>query len=112
MGHHPDSLADWAKAAGHASAKRAEVPHADWIEIIQAERIVEAFEADLWSGGTGDVQGLRDMAASGCWQSHVPALDLSDEQVIQVRREIAAFSARWAETKVGAGQTLVWSPAS
>ena len=61
-GHHPEEIQEIAKAAGHASAKRAEVPAADFVPAIQAERIVEAFEADHWSGGQGDPAGVAYMA--------------------------------------------------
>src|SRR3954453_22084071 len=49
-GKHPEEVQDIAKAGGHASASRGRAPDADIIELIQAERAVECFEADLWSG--------------------------------------------------------------
>src|SRR5437016_10106782 len=54
-GRHPEEIQDVAKAAGHASASRASAPDPSIVPIVQAERIVECFEADLWGGG-GDSQ--------------------------------------------------------
>ncbi|MEJ2410561.1 MAG: hypothetical protein P8Y48_14945 [Novosphingobium sp.] len=38
------------KACGHASASRAQVPDPAIVELPQAERPVECFEADFWAG--------------------------------------------------------------
>lgn len=46
-----------AKAAGHASASRARVPVNSIVELLQAERLVECFEAELWGGASdGDTR--------------------------------------------------------
>lgn len=104
-GHHPEAIQEMAKAAGHASAKRAEVPAAHFVEAIQAERIVEAFEADYWSGGQGDPGGVTYMAEAGCRQSLVPPVESLDESaVIRIRQRIADVGARW--TSIGAGEEI------
>jgi len=104
-GHRPEDIQEMAKAAGHASAKRAEMPAADFVSAIQAERIVEAFEADHWSGGAGDPAGVTYMAQAGCAQSLVPPPAMDDSAVTRIRDRIANFSARWAA--LGPGETIV-----
>lgn len=110
-GHHPEEIAVLAKAAGHASAKRASSPDPGFIEAIQAERIVEAFEADHWSGGTGDPAGVAYMADAGCSQSLVPAADLNDRLVCLIRARIADFAGRWSGLAVGQSIEVDWPAA-
>ena len=107
-GHAPEDIQEMAKAAGHASAKRAEVPAAEFVSAIQAERVVEAFEADHWSGGSGDPSGVTYMAEAGCVQSLVPPPAMDDALVERVRRRIADFSARWASLAPGERIELAW----
>ena len=107
-GHHPEDIQEMAKAAGHASAKRAEVPADDFVAAIQAERIVEAFEADLWSGGTGDPAGVTYMAEAGCSQSLVPMPAMDNDAVARIRGRIADFGARWAALSPGETIVVEW----
>ena len=93
-GLHPEEIAELAKAAGHASAKRAAVPQDHIVELLQAERLVECFEADLW-GGAGDPQTLREVYAVACESSHVPCPELSDESIAAIRAEVAALQEQW-----------------
>lgn len=102
-GHDPAELGGMARAAGHASAKRANLPDAGFVQIIQAERVIESFEAELWSNGS-DNDSLRAMADAGCDQSLVPAVAMSDEAIETVRRELRAFRDRWAA--FGEGQSV------
>ena len=107
-GHYPDTIADMAKQAGHPSAKRGDVPAHEFVEAIQAERIVEAFEADQWSGSVGDPQFVRDMAESGCWQSHVVMPELTDAMILSIRSDIAEFTRAWEALPLGQSQALDW----
>jgi len=108
-GHHPEDIQDMAKQAGHSSAKRAEVPAAHFAQAIQAERIVEAFEADHWSGGQGDPAGVIYMAASGCDQSLVPPVATLDAAMVErIRGRIAEFNSRWSVLPVGHSLSLDW----
>ena len=107
-GHHPEEVQDIAKAAGHASAKRAQVPSADFVDAIQAERIVEAFEADHWSGGAGDPAGIIYMANAGCEQSLVPAAPMDAPAVQRIRSRIADFMGRWKTLAPGESIALEW----
>ena len=106
-GAHPDELAAMAKAAGHASAKRAETPGAEIVEIIQAERIVEAFEAELWSD-VADDESVLAMARSGCDGSLVPEIAMTSEAIRAIRSGLRSFRDRWASVEVGEHVDLEW----
>jgi hypothetical protein len=110
-GAEPDDVQDMAKAAGHASASRAEVPAAHFVPAIQAERIVECFEADLWSGGT-DNGSVRDLARAGCEQSLVPCPDLADGSIDRIRTRLAAFRDGWAALATGGAVEFEWPSAT
>jgi hypothetical protein len=107
LGAEPEDLGAMAKAAGHASAKRASVPDPDIVEIVQAERIVESFEADLWSDGA-DNESLRAMADAGCGQSLVPPLAMSDAAIDTIRAELRAFREQWGALGEGGQAELDW----
>ena len=106
-GHHPEELGALAKAAGHASASRAELPGAEIVQLIQAERLVECFEADLWSGG-GDEATLRDVARTACGYSFVPMPELAEGALAQVRVALAEFAQDWIAAPVGHVAVLGW----
>ncbi len=106
-GHAPQQIVEMAKAAGHASAKRAMVPDQDFVQAIQVERIVESFEAESWSGGE-DNDSLRAMAEAGCDQSLVPCPVLSDEALNRVRGRLGELSGRWSAIAVGETLALDW----
>lgn len=108
-GHHPEEIQALAKAAGHASATRAAVPDMEFVPAIQAERTVEAFEADHWSGGAGDPVGVSAMAEAGCAQSQVPPPPRLDADAIaRIRARIAEFAQSWAALAPGQSVTLQW----
>ena len=106
-GHHPEVIVEMAKRGGHASASRAREPDPDIVEMIQAERLVECFEADMWSGGA-DNDSLREMAAGGWSQSFVPALTLDDTVIDSVRQNIRDFSQQWSNLPAGERIELKW----
>lgn len=99
-GRDPSEIQEIAKAAGHASSTRARVPDADIVELLQAERLVECFEADLW-GGPGDCDTFRSVAEAACGSSHIPMPVLSDERIGEVRLLISNFSRKWSAAPVG-----------
>lgn len=107
-GLHPEAIAELAKAAGHASAKRAEVPEAAIVELLQAERLVECFEADLWGGG-GAAADLIAVAETACGYSHVslPALDMV--AVERIREDLGQFARDWTAAPQGYVTVLEWS---
>ena len=106
-GHAPGQIVEMAKAAGHASAKRANEPDPHFVQAIQVERIVESFEAESWSGGA-DNDSLRAMAEAGCDQSLVPCPALTDEALDRVRTRLSVLAEEWAGLAVGRTLTLVW----
>ncbi len=110
-GADPEMLAEMAKMGGHASAKRAELPDPNIVEMIQSERLVECFEADLWSGG-GDCESLRAMADAGWAASKVPPLALTDAQIVAIRATITDIAERWGVCPVGGSIALEWSHAA
>ena len=106
-GHRPEELGELAKAAGHASASRAHVPDASIVQLLQAERLVECFEADLWSSG-GDEATLLQIARTACSYSHVPMPELAEGALAQVRAELAAFARDWMAAPIGHKAALSW----
>lgn len=107
-GNDPERIADIAKAAGHASAKRAGTPEVPIIQAVQAERIVECFEAELWSSGS-DNAAIRDMARAGCEQSLVPLPPLDDGAICRIRMELTRLAQRWAGLAIGEALTVEWT---
>ena len=107
-GAHPDRLAKIAKAAGHASAKRAAEPDASIVALLQAERLVECFEADLWGGGS-DAQALIAMAQTACDYSHVPLPGMDAMGAERIRSDLNAFAADWIAAPGGHVAALEWN---
>ena len=110
-GRHPEDVAALAKAGGHASAKRASVPDSAIVRLVQAERIVECFEADLWSGGETNPETLRAAVAAGCSQSLVPSMEVTDEAIADIRSCLADLRSRWPAAKPGERLVLDWTGA-
>lgn len=109
-GDDPDHIQVMAKAAGHASAKRAGIPDPAIIDLLQAERLVEAAEAALWSGGT-DADGMRHLAEAGWAASHVPALALSDADLDSILTRLVALRDEWVPAPPGYQLHLRWTVA-
>ena len=108
-GRHPEEIAGIAKAAGHASASRNTVPDDSIVELLQAERLVECFEADQWSGSSGAVEDLIAMAEVACNSSHVPLPAMDAAQVAAIRAEIVAFAQGWMAAPMGHVARFEWS---
>lgn len=106
-GMHPEQVGEMAKAGGHASASRAELPDPEIVEMIQAERLVECFEAALWDGG-GDHDDLLAVAAAGCSASKVEMPAVNPAAVARVRCEIARFAEEWRAAPVGHVTSFDW----
>lgn len=106
-GLHPEDVQEIAKAAGHASAGRANVPDASIIQLLQAERLVECFEAALWSGGS-DAAAIRHMGEAGCATSHVSFPDVTDTQIEQAMARVLALHEDWAPAPVGYALSFDW----
>lgn len=106
-GTHPEAIAAMAKAGGHASASRNAIPDPAIVEMIQAERLVECFEADLWDGGGAD-QDLLAVAAAGCAASKVPMPAVDEAAIGRIRGEITRFAEMWQAAPVGHVARLEW----
>lgn len=98
-GRHPEEVAGLAKQGGHASAKRATVPDPSIAELLQAERIVECFEANMW-GGSASPDMLRETAKLACESSFTPPLALTDEEIAAIRDELAQMQVQWADGRI------------
>ena len=107
-GIHPEELLEIAKAAGHASASRAREPGAHIAELLQAERLVEVFEADLWSGSHGDADGLLDLGRTACSYSHVPLPKVEAGAVATIQLAIADFAHSWGAAPTGHVAEFCW----
>ena len=109
-GGHPEALAAMAKAAGHASASRMGDPGSTIVELLQAERLVECLEAELWSIGNGepDDPGLIAMAETACAASRVPLPALSPTVLAAIRGPLRTFVAAWSAAPVGFVAGFEW----
>jgi len=93
-GRHPEDIQALADQLGHSSAKKAHAPDPSIIELIQAERLVECFEAEIW-GGPASLDNLQSVADAGIAQSLVPRVGLSAAAVEGIRARLAALQAEW-----------------
>ncbi len=108
VGRHPEEIAGIAKAAGHASATRNTVPDDSIVELLQAERIVECFEADQWSGASGAAEDLIALAEVACNSSHVPLPVMDAARVAAIRAEVTAFAREWMAAPLGHVARFDW----
>jgi hypothetical protein len=106
-GRNPEEIAGIAKAAGHASASRARVPDPEIVELLQAERLTECFEADLWSGGSAAAD-LIAVAETACGYSHVPLPRLDAVAVERIRADLGQFARAWIAAPQGYVAVLEW----
>ncbi|PQA87039.1 hypothetical protein [Hyphococcus luteus] len=107
QGKHPEDIQALAKEAGHASAKRACEPDPSIIELLQAERIVECFEAELWSAPSdlGTLQGVIDAA---CASSFVATVSLDEKTAAEIRTRLSRLNQEWLPAPLGKTMTFVW----
>ena len=106
-GASPLVVASVAKAGGHASSKRAGQPAHDIVELIQAERIVECFEAEIGAEST-DVETWRSVFAAACAQSRVAVPDLSSATIERIRDRLRIAARQWDGLGVGESLELYW----
>lgn len=103
----PDEVQALALAGGHASAKRAGMPDAGIVELLQAERLVECFEAASWSGGADDA-AIMAMAEPAWAASHVPPPEGVTDRLAAIRTGLDAFLAEWRTLPEGEAIALAW----
>ena len=105
----PDDIQALATTGGHASAARAGTPDPGIVQLLQAERLVEIFEADLWGGGQGDEADLLALAGTACATSHVPLPPAPAGAVARVRADLAAFARTWTALPRGGEVEVEWA---
>lgn len=101
----PREVSALSKAGGHASSSRAGIPDPGIVELLQAERIVECFEAELWGGST-DSDTFRCVLNAACSQSKTDCPTLTDKNLERIRTDLQQFMARWQSTAIGASLEL------
>ena len=106
-GMEPEAVQAMAAAGGHASASRATEPDPAIIPLVQAERLVECFEAASWSDGADDA-AIMAMAEPAWASSLVPPPEGVPEKLSAIRTALDAFLARWRDAPDGAALTLAW----
>jgi hypothetical protein len=106
-GRHPDDIAGLASAMGHSSAKKAHVPDPSIIELIQAERLVECFEAEAW-GGPADLETLQSVADAAFSASLIPRVVLTENGVSAVRSGLEQLKADWLRLPQGGTLCYDW----
>lgn len=104
----PDEIQALATAGGHASAARAGPPDPGIVQLLQSERLVEIFEADLWSGGQGEEADILSLARVACGASHVPAPTPPEGAVARVQADLADFTRTWTALPRGGEVELAW----
>lgn len=106
-GFAPEAVQTLAHAGGHASAKRAATPDPGIIELVQAERLVECFEAASWSGGADDAM-IMAMAEPAWAASQVPAPEGVADKLGDIRDALDAFLEDWRALAEGGALALEW----
>jgi hypothetical protein len=101
----PEEIASIAKAGGHASSARAVWPADEIVELLHAERLVECFEAEMWSR-CSDNATFRSILDAACSQSKMLSPQLSDEEIGDIRTELSHTMEKWRELAVGESLTL------
>ena len=65
------------------------------------ERLVEVFQADVWSGGASGAQDMIDMYRVSCMARDCPVLPIDANAIDAVRLAITELSERWQATPIG-----------
>lgn len=106
-GRAPGEIASFAAAMGHSSARKAHTPDASIVELIQAERLVECFEAEAW-GKPADLETLQSVADAGFAESLVPRIVLTEAGIGRIRARLDQLKADWLPLEPGAKLTFIW----
>lgn len=98
-GLEPEEVQAMAKAGGHASAKRAGVPDEAIVELLQAERVVECLEAEIWAGPS-DAATFREVARLACETSHVAVPEISEDALEAIHAHLTDLQAQWQAGRI------------
>ena len=107
-GRHPEEIGALASSLGHSSAAKAHVPDPSIIELIQAERLVECFEAEIW-GGPAALEDLQSVADAAFSSSLVPSVKLLRQQVDAIRERLSALQSQWNALPPGGTLACDWA---
>lgn len=106
-GRHPEEIGALASALGHSSAAKPHEPDPSIIELIQAERLVECFEAEIW-GSPASLEDLQSVADAAFSASLVPRIELSLKSVASIRARLSALRAEWDALPVSGTLSCDW----
>lgn len=70
------------------------------------ERLVETLQADGWAGWSGASDDLLALYAVTCRARGCSALPLDGDDIVAVREQLLALTARWSATPVGGALAL------
>ena len=76
------------------------------VESDSAERLVEVFQGDEWSGGTTSPAEMLEMYRVTCQARQCPELEVDEAAILAVRSCIASLSEQWQRLGVGATMEL------
>ena len=107
-GVEPADIAAYAKEHGHASSSRAQMPNDEIIELLQAERLVECFEAEIM-GAPSDYETFIAVLETACAASHIEAPALTQKTVEIIRENLTTFKTRWLSLTIGESVTVEWN---
>jgi hypothetical protein len=105
IGAAPGDIPAIAKAGGHASSVRAGEPAAEITELLHSERLVECFEAEMWST-CSDNATFRSILDAACSQSKLVSPRLTDANIGAIRTELRNTLEAWRALAVGESLTL------
>lgn len=103
----PDQVGAIAKSGGHHSSVRSEQPDAGIVQLLQAERLVECFEAELWSE-PAEIATLRSVLSAACAQSRIEVPKLGDDDIRAIRETLSRLHTQWRQLAEGESLTLCW----
>ena len=108
----PSDVGQLAHRHGHPSSRRARQPDPKIVELVQAERIVECFEAELWAASCAstDATTFQGVLAAACTESQVPAPNVNDASRSRIRTRLDAYRTEWEQLSPGDRIELTWNP--
>lgn len=103
----PQDVGTLAKESGHPSSKRAKVPAENIHELLIAERIVECFEAEMWSEPS-DFETFTAVLAAACTSSHINIPSVKNDDIFRIRQKLQKSITLWQSLENGEIMTMHW----
>ncbi|MCC3859615.1 hypothetical protein [Pseudemcibacter aquimaris] len=101
----PEEVGKLAKEGGHASSSRASTPSAEIIELLQAERLVECFEANMWNTSTKAADFIA-VYNSACEASNIAMPAISTNDIDEINHILKNLYSKWQELAIGKSITF------